>query len=622
MVVTAASAWSQVKVGETSMGLSGDAQAGYSTNWGDNQISSHSVDFGFNALLDGSYYSPKFLTFSVNPYLNQSRQNSNFNSIYGASGVIAGASLFSDTWHPINFNFSKDWNNEHQFNVPGSLTPYYANGSDQAFGVGGGLNLPNLPTFNANYAQGHSNFDVLGVSNPGFNQWHAFGFGSSYTLWGTGLGASYGNIHSLQDLGTINNDGSTQTDVTNSSLFTITANRHLWDSVQASGSYSHSNLDTDYSNLPSSGAFNTYSANISSRPLKAMALDGFVNYTDNLYNYLLQNFVPGSVSTDSNGNANSLTTGTSSGAGGQQQNPSPQVDYIPANTASNYLAYGARAFYQFSNSWNASGGVDHRVQNYVGVSSQSTDLWGGTSYSHPLAGGHYGVNGSVSTAFVEQGSPTLGFGLGGVYSHKVKAWDTSVGVQYSHSQATSILTYTSSGYGFNLSASRKLLAGWRFAANALVGKNHINGLSNSDTSIENFGATVSSNHLSFAGNYSQSSGNSLLTSNGLTPLPPDIPSLYSVLYSGNSYTFAVGYRPNWHWNITSSYAYAQYHTDNLTTLSDTKTSSFNSQAEYDFRQLRFITGYSRLSQGVGLTFNQPQTVNAFFVGISRHFDVF
>jgi len=604
------------------MGLSGDAQVGYSANWGDNQINSHSLDFGFNALLNGDYYSPKFLTFSVNPYYNQSRQNSNFNSVYGASGVIAGASMFSDTWHPVNFTFSKDWNNEHQFNVPGSLAPYYANGSDQSFGVGGGLSLPNLPSFNANYAQGHSNFNVLGVSNPGFNQWHAYGFGSSYTLWGIGLGANYGKIHSVQNLGIINNDGSQQTDVTDSSIFTVTANRHLWDSVQVSGSYSHNNLETDYSSQPSNGAFNTYSANISSRPLRAMSLDGFVNYTDNLYNYLLQNFVPGGPATATSGGANNLAATNSSPATGQQQNPAPQVDFVPASTSSNYLAYGVRTFYQFSTSWNATGGVDHRVQNYVGVSSQSTDMWGGTSYNHPLLGGHYGVNASVSTAFLEGQSPTLGFGLGGNYSHKVKAWDTSIGVQYSHSEATSILTYTSTGYGFNLAASRKLFSDWRFAANALVGKNYINGLSNSDTTIENFGASLSSNHLSFAGSYSKSSGNSLLTSNGLTPLPPGIPSLYNVLYNGDSYSLAVGYRPNWHWNTTASYAHSQYGTTNLTTLSNTKTSQFNAQTEYDFRQLRFIAGYSRLTQGVGLTFNQPQNVNAIFVGISRHFDVF
>ena len=612
------SSTAQVRLGEASMGLSGDAQGGFSTNWGDDQISSHAFDFGFNTLLNGYYYNPKFLSFSVNPYYNQSRQNSNFNSIFGSSGILAGANLFSDSWHPVSFGFTKDWNSQHQYNVPGSLIPYYANGSDQSFTVAGGLNRPNLPTFNANYGQGHSEFNVLGVSNAGVSRWRSYGLSSSYSLLGVGLGASYGKIHTEQNLGSLNTDSSDLTDVTDSSVFTVNATRQLWGSTQLSGSYSRNSLETDYAGLPSNGAFNTYNAFLSARPLSAMSANFFINYTDNLYNYLLQNFLPGPLA----GIATPGGPASATSASAATPVSGPPLTYVPASTSSNYLSYGTRVAYQFNNYWNASGGVDHRVQNYVGTSSESTDTWAGTSYSHPLAGGHYGVNASFSTAFADNGGPTMGYGVGGNYGRRVAGWEGSVGAQYSHSQATSILTNTSSGYGFNVAASRKLFESWRFSTTALIGKSSINGLSQSDTTIENLGASLSSNHFSFAGNYSTSSGTSLLTANGLTPLPPDLPSLNNLLYSGHSYSMSAGYRPNWHWQTTVTYGYAQYGTNNLTTLNNTKTSQLNVRTEYDFRQMRFIAGYSRISQGVGTTFNSPRKVNALFVGISRHFDLF
>jgi len=48
--------------------------------------SDHTWSLGGTANLSGSFHSPNFLSFNVGVYLNQSRANSNFQSISDASG--------------------------------------------------------------------------------------------------------------------------------------------------------------------------------------------------------------------------------------------------------------------------------------------------------------------------------------------------------------------------------------------------------------------------------------------------------------------------------------------------------------------------------------------------------
>ena len=84
----------QLQLGENlRMKAGGLMTAGYSGDYGDSaQIQSdHGIDFGFNGNVTGSYYNPNFISFSVTPYYNQSRADSDFQSITGASGVTATA---------------------------------------------------------------------------------------------------------------------------------------------------------------------------------------------------------------------------------------------------------------------------------------------------------------------------------------------------------------------------------------------------------------------------------------------------------------------------------------------------------------------------------------------------
>src|SRR3974377_888935 len=82
----------QVTIGnDLKMNMGGVLNAGYSGVYGDEIPSSHGLNFGGSAQLNGSYYNPNFLNFSVTPYYNQSRNDSGFQSLTDATGVSATA---------------------------------------------------------------------------------------------------------------------------------------------------------------------------------------------------------------------------------------------------------------------------------------------------------------------------------------------------------------------------------------------------------------------------------------------------------------------------------------------------------------------------------------------------
>src|SRR6266702_3137047 len=90
----------QIKLGETTNSANGTLSTGYSATYGNQTTSSHGWTVGGAANLSGSYYSPNFLSYSIAPYLNQSRANSNFQSISNASGINAQMTIFAGSEFP------------------------------------------------------------------------------------------------------------------------------------------------------------------------------------------------------------------------------------------------------------------------------------------------------------------------------------------------------------------------------------------------------------------------------------------------------------------------------------------------------------------------------------------
>src|SRR5208283_1097339 len=110
----------QVTIGENlNLSANGTISAGYTGSYGNQIDSSHGLSVGGTADLNGFYYSPNFLSFTVNPYYNQSRSNSNSASITDATGVNLSSAIFSGSHFPGSVTYSDSYNSTGNYGIPG-----------------------------------------------------------------------------------------------------------------------------------------------------------------------------------------------------------------------------------------------------------------------------------------------------------------------------------------------------------------------------------------------------------------------------------------------------------------------------------------------------------------------
>src|SRR5579863_9156671 len=105
----------QVQLGQLSLNGNGTLAAGYTGDYGNATASDHGVTFGGSGTLSGSFYNPGFLSFNLQPFLNQSRENSNYQSISDSSGVNAGASIFGGSNFPGTVGYTRTFNSQGNF---------------------------------------------------------------------------------------------------------------------------------------------------------------------------------------------------------------------------------------------------------------------------------------------------------------------------------------------------------------------------------------------------------------------------------------------------------------------------------------------------------------------------
>src|SRR5262249_911111 len=86
----------QLQIGDNlKMNMNGTVGFGYGGSFSDPGTSSHSMNMIGSGLLTGSYYDPKFLNFTVQPYYDRNQNNASALSIFNDSGVTASVNLFS-----------------------------------------------------------------------------------------------------------------------------------------------------------------------------------------------------------------------------------------------------------------------------------------------------------------------------------------------------------------------------------------------------------------------------------------------------------------------------------------------------------------------------------------------
>jgi hypothetical protein len=136
----------QLKIGEnTSLDANGMLSGGYNGTYGNLIPSDHSMSFGGAGTVSGYYYNPNFLSYTVNPYVNQSRDNSAYQSISSASGVNLNTSIFSGSHFPGAISYSKAYNSEGNYAIPG-VANFTTKANSDTFGINWAEVLPGLPS--------------------------------------------------------------------------------------------------------------------------------------------------------------------------------------------------------------------------------------------------------------------------------------------------------------------------------------------------------------------------------------------------------------------------------------------------------------------------------------------
>jgi len=586
----------QVTIGDNiSMNLNGQASFGYTADYGSTIKSDHGLNFGGSGNLTGSYYSPSFLNFDISPYYNQSRANSTSQAISDSSGITASAFLFSGSHFPGSVSYSKGYNSLGTFGAPG-VANFTSHGNTDGFSVGWGVNLPDLPTLNATYLQGHSNYSIYGEDANGSSTYRNLNLHSNYRWDGFNLNGGYVRSQNHSDYPLlITNERETASNSGDSYSFGASHDLPFHGSV--SGNYNHSNFDSEFSQGSYHGSINTVSSNVTLHPKDRLALGANVVYTDNLLGTLVQNIVT---------------------AGGIIRQETP-------GQSSNSLDMGGIASYNLTQHFLLSGTIERRQQQYFGKTFGSNGLTGSVSYwNHVLGGSLSSVLAVTRTTVDASGLSRIGLLSSLTYSRRMGNWELSGSGNYYQNTQTLLVGYTTSGFGFTAAVGRKIgYLHWNGSAGG--SRSLLNTTAGYGSHSQNYTTGLSAKWFGVSASYAKSDGTALLGGTGLvpTPLPNPIPLPTDIIvYGGHSYGGGLGLNPFKRFTASASFSRAFSDTLNGTLGSHNNTENAVVHLQYQFRQMWFTAGYSKFNQGFSASSTPPADVNTYFFGVQRWFNFF
>ena len=116
----------------------------------------------------------------------------------------------------------------------------------------------------------------------------------------------------------------------------------------------------------------------------------------------------------------------------------------------------------------------------------------------------------------------LGVLSNAIYIRKIGPWSMSGSGGYSRNMQPLLIAYTTSGYNYSVSATRRL---WKLSWNGAAGgsKSMVAQEADTNSTTQNYSTGLSTRRLGVSGGYSKSSGLGLYTAQGITSLPTGVP---------------------------------------------------------------------------------------------------
>ena len=595
-------AYAQVQIGDnTHVNGGGLFTAGYAGDYGNQIPSSHGLQFGASGNMSGYYYNPNFVNFNVTPYYNQSKADSDYQSLTNASGVAATANFFTGSKFPGSVTYRYDYNSTGTLGLAG-VPNFTTQGNGQGFGINWSALLPNLPTLSVGYQQGNGSSTLYGTDQESSSDQRLFNVRSSYRLEGFNINAFYDHTtlnsvypEFLAGVGEEKNNSSGQD-------FGVNTSRTLglWNSSMYA-SYSHSSYSTDYGTSGQAATNTGYTADLESaginfHPTQKFSFYANENFTNNLSAYFNPTLVSGGTVT-------------------------PPVNLL--GNGSDSLTVGGGANYQFSQHLNGNAQANYYTQSYFGQTYTGTFLSGNVNYGRKLFN-TFTFSAGIVDSSTGLGTNNVGF-IGAVNGfRRFGGWEVSGSFNYAQNVQSLLITETTSYYNYNANLHRKFSSRVQWTAAFNGSRQGLSSNKNSSSSSEGFSTSLSLRQVAFSAQYLSGTGNSILTNAGLTPLPP-IPGVTPenvIAYNAKSYGGSISWTPVRRMVLSGNYSRSLSDTLSNGIYSKNNTEIIYSQLQYRLRRISLLAGYTRFTQGISATGVPPGTVTSYYGGISRWFDFF
>src|SRR5208337_1357338 len=468
-------AQAQVTLGENlNMNMGGTLQFGYSGDYSNVAPSDHGITVGGNANLNGYYYNPNFVSFNVQPFYNQSRANSDFQSLFQTSGVSASTSIFGGSNFPGSVSYNLNHNSEGGYVLPG-LENIVTSGDSQNLSVNWGVHVPDYPNISAHFANGSSTNSIFGTDADTTSHSDGFGVAVSHKLAGFNLNGGYQHNTVNAEIPGVLTGGTTDNLDTSNSSFNFGASHLLPLHGGFSAGFSRSDVSSDYNGGTYNGTIDTINSGAGFQPLRNLSLSVNAQYTDNLAGTIYQPII---------------------GAGGE-------VPPALLESTTNSLGLTGQASYDWSMVLHFTASAAHVKQSVLGESLSSNVFQQMVNYGNTLKGGFLNVTTGITetTVNIADASSTLGFFENVSYNRPVHGWDLSGSFNYSRNTQTVLIAYTTSEYGYSGAIGRRLWgrSHWNFSASGV--KSIFNNLPGSGTYSQTYSTALAMKLFSVSGSY-------------------------------------------------------------------------------------------------------------------------
>jgi hypothetical protein len=587
----------QLKLGEFSNSGNGTVSSGYTADFGNQIASDHNWNVGGTANFNGSFYNPNFLNYAISTYLNQSRANSDYQSIADSSGVSFSSNIFGGSKFPGAISYSKGYNTSGNYGIPG-VSSYVTHGNNDDFGVSWSLNLPRKPSLSVGYQRGNDDYSVYGANDQGNSTFHSFNLRSSYLFEGFDTTAFYSKGGSSSLIPQIISGTAGSQVQSDSDGYGVGISHKLPLEGDVSANFNRSSWNTSYEGQSSVGTVDIADMFASVRPTEKISVSGSLVYSDNLAGQLIEAVV-------SQGAA--VPTGL-----GNQTSYSFDSEATASYTPAQYLQ--TTIF------------VERRAQLYDSQTYSENSYGGSITFAHKLRGGNFTASVTLSgNTAAQSGEDSLGFATTEHYSDELDGWHIDASFNYAQNMQTLLVTYLNSSYNFSGNVRRRFdkltfSAGGGGSKTALTDQPGTTSSSQEYNASLGFGSLISAN-----ASYSKSSGLALATGAGLitAPVPPSsLPSDAFTLYGGTSYAGALSSSPIRGLTMSAGYSRSNSATANSGISTTNQNQQYNALIQYQVRKMGFTTGYARLEQGFGGSAGAPEILSSYYAGITRWFNFF